>query len=170
MVDANIKQLQLSAADLYSLIQRTHFAMAQQDVRYFLNGMLFDFDGQTLTAVAADGHRLATNSVKLPCETPSEPWKVIIPRKTISELLRLISPDESELTITLNEHHIGFTSPLFTLTSKLIDGNFPDYRCVIPSDCDKTIAIDRDLLKQALVRTSILSSEKHRSVVFPSRQ
>lgn len=166
MSEANTKTLKLSAEALYSLIQRTHFAMAQQDVRYFLNGMLFDFDGQTLTAVATDGHRLASNSITLASETPNESWKVIIPRKTISELLRLISPDNSELTITLNEQHIGFASPCFTLTSKLIDGNFPDYRGVIPKDCDKTVALDRDLLKQALVRTSILSSEKHRSVVF----
>ena len=111
MSDANIKQPQLSAADLYSLVKELIFAMAQQDVRYFLNGMLFDFDGQTLTAVAIS-HRLATNSVKLPCETPSEPWKVIIPRKTISELLH-ISPMKVNY-FTLNEHHIGFTSPLFT--------------------------------------------------------
>lgn len=166
MSEANTKQLQISGNALHNLIQRTHFAMAQQDVRYFLNGMLFDFDGSQLTAVATDGHRLASNAIQLNSETPSEPWKVIIPRKTISELLRLISPDETKLTITLNEQHIGFSSPCFSLTSKLIDGNFPDYRCVIPSDCNKTIAIDRDLLKQALIRTSILSSEKHRSVVF----
>ena len=165
MSEANTKQLKITAATLYSLIQRTHFAMAQQDVRYFLNGMLFDNAGTTLTAVATDGHRLATNATSLEVQE-SAPWQVIIPRKTISELLRLINPDDTEIEITLTEHHIGFTSPDFTLTSKLIDGNFPDYRCVIPKDCDKTIAIDRDILKQALIRTSILSSEKHRSVVF----
>ena len=159
-------QFEMRDSDLYSLLQRTQFAMAQQDVRYFLNGMLFDFDGeQTLNAVATDRHRLATNQVLISTEHQTA-WQAIIPRKTVAELIRLVTPEEKQIHVQLTEHHICFSGAHFTLTSKLIDGKFPDYRQVLPKNWDKSIHIDRDLFKNCLVRASILSSEKHRSVVL----
>ncbi len=170
ITEDNCQSFTVTHADFYSLLQRTHFSMAQQDVRYFLNGLLLDFntDG-SIQAVATDGHRLATNSVPITALDAGKTSQVILPRKTVAELMRLISPDETALTIQLSGHHICFTSQYFTLTSKLIDGAFPDYKRVIPKDCDKSILVDRDLLKQSLIRASILSSEKHRSVVLSLR-
>jgi DNA polymerase III subunit beta len=163
----NSQRFSLTYAQLHTLIQRTHFAMAQQDVRYFLNGLLLDFDGKNfLQAVATDGHRLATNTISLQESESCSPWQVIIPRKTVAELMRLITPDETTLRVQLTDNHICFSSDFFTLTSKLIDGSFPDYKKVLPKNCDKTVHIDRDLLKQSLIRASILSSEKHRSIVL----
>ncbi len=159
-------QFSITGANLFNLLQRTHFAMAQQDVRYFLNGMLFEFDGTaTLNVVATDGHRLATNASVIETENKSPPWQVILPRKTVAELMRLVTAGDV-LNVQLTEHHICFSGPRFTLTSKLIEGKFPDYRQVIPKGCDQVACLDRDVFKNSLIRASILSSEKHRSVIL----
>lgn len=159
------QSLRLTNADFYSLLQRTHFSMAQQDVRYFLNGLLLESTGDGfLHAVATDGHRLATHACAV--DEATQAWQIIIPRKTVAELLRLITPDEQTLTLILADQHVCFVSEHFTLTSKLIEGSFPDYKKVIPTNCDKSIHIDRDILKQSLIRASILSNDKHRSVIL----
>lgn len=145
------------------LIDKTQFAMAQQDVRYYLNGLLLELSGDMVRCVATDGHRLSL------CETSSsehykEVSQVIIPRKAVAELSRLLSDSEEPLELKLSANFVRATLAGTTFTSKLIDGRFPDYKRVIPMNCDKQLITDKETLKQSLVRVSILSNEKYRGV------
>lgn len=156
---------------LRQLLQRTYFAMAQQDVRYYLNGLLLEIHPHQLRAVATDGHRLATNSIPVQAETNHQ-TQIIVPRKGVVELLRLLTDNEEHeyfVTITVSHNHIRIVSDDFTFTSKLIEGRFPDYERVIPKGGSKVISIDRDELKQALNRTAILCNEKFKGVRFELR-
>lgn len=148
---------------LKSLIERTQFAMAQQDVRYYLNGLLIELADGELRAVATDGHRLAL--CKGPIDTDfKENQQIIVPRKGVAELSRLLEDTELPLEVQIGSNHIRVATPSFSFTSKLIDGRFPDYQRVIPHGTDKHVIADRNSLRQALVRTSILSNEKYRSI------
>jgi DNA polymerase-3 subunit beta len=149
---------------LKRLIELTHFAMAHQDVRYYLNGLLLDIGEGQLRAVATDGHRLAI--AEIPVETGDAARQVIVPRKGISELLRLLGNGEEEVVIELGSNAVQVTLPEVRLTSKLIDGKFPDYRRVVPKEesTDKSIVVDRELLRQSLARAAILSNDKYRAV------
>ncbi len=149
---------------LRRLLELTHFAMAHQDVRYYLNGLLLDIGEGLLRAVATDGHRLAI--AEIPVETGDTARQVIVPRKGISELLRLLGNGDAEITIDVGSNAIQITLPEVRLTSKLIDGKFPDYRRVVPKveDSDKTVVVDRERVRQALVRAAILSNDKYRAV------
>ena len=154
---------------LHRLLQRTYFAMAQQDVRYYLNGLLLEAHPTKLRAVSTDGHRLATNTLEI--ETAIEYMlQVIIPRKGIIELLRLLTDDENPITLMIGNNHVCISTTDFTFTSKLIEGRFPDYERVIPKCIDKQVIIDRDLLKHALIRTAILCNEKFKSIRFELRR
>lgn len=148
--------------DLKRLIDRTGFAMAQQDVRYYLNGMLWEVKTGHLRAVATDGHRLAmcTRPVSVNCD---EPRQSILPRKGVVELSRLLD-GEGEVEISLSSNHIRIASESFTFTSKLVDGKFPDYQRVLPRGGDKEVIGEREKLRQAFARASILSNEKYRGV------
>ena len=150
--------------ELKRLIELTHFAMAHQDVRYYLNGLLLDIGEGHLRAVATDGHRLAI--AEIPVAATDDARQVIVPRKGISELLRLLGNGEEEVIIELGSNAIQVTLPQVRLTSKLIDGKFPDYRRVVPKEetTDKSVVVDRDLLRQSLFRASILSNDKYRAV------
>ncbi len=148
--------------ELRSLIERTHFAMAQQDVRYYLNGLLLEMGDGKIRAVATDGHRLALSDVAI--NNSGELYRVIVPRKGILDLLRLLDNSEEEITVTLSSNHLRVHSAEFTFTSKLIDGEFPDYNRVIPKGGNNLITIDRDIFKSALSRVSILSNEKFKGV------
>lgn len=148
---------------LKQLIDNTAFAMAQQDVRYYLNGLLFEIDSGMIRTVATDGHRLAV------CEhtanvSPGEKIQVILPRKGVMELARLLSDEDEPVKMTVGNNHVCVVLKEYSFTSKLIDGKFPDYQRVIPRDSDKDVTADHELLKQALVRTSILSNEKYRGI------
>jgi DNA polymerase-3 subunit beta len=137
--------------------------MAQQDVRYYLNGLMLEPDNGVLRAVATDGHRLAI------CEYPMDVGdttgqQVIVPRKGIQELHRLLEDDTAAVQVEIGTNHIRITTKELRFTSKLIDGRFPDYNRVIPKDANKSLVIDRDVLRQALTRTSILSNEKYRGI------
>jgi DNA polymerase-3 subunit beta len=150
-------------AGLKELIERTAFAMAQQDVRYYLNGLLFDLRDQTLRCVATDGHRLAL------CEAPLESGanakrQIIVPRKGVTELQRLLEGGDRELELEVGRSHIRVKRDDVTFTSKLIDGRFPDYEAVIPIGADREVRIDREVLRAALQRAAILSNEKYRGV------
>jgi DNA polymerase-3 subunit beta len=149
---------------LRRLLELTHFAMAHQDVRYYLNGLLLDIGEGLLRAVATDGHRLAI--AEIPVETGDTARQVIVPRKGISELLRLLGNGDEEVTIDVGSNAIQITLPEVRLTSKLIDGKFPDYRRVVPKaeDSDKTVVVDRERVRQALARAAILSNDKYRAV------
>jgi DNA polymerase-3 subunit beta len=154
--------LELSAAALRELLQRTHFSMAQQDVRYYLNGLLLETEGKTLRGVATDGHRLALAELGLETAT-ARPEQVIVPRKGVLELNRLL-PGEGSVKVTLGASHVRAQFDGLRLTSKLIDGRFPDYGRVIPKNPPNVLIADRSLLRQALQRAAILSNEKYRGV------
>lgn len=159
----------LPQQELRYLLQRTLFAMAQQDVRYYLNGMLLEVEHNILRAVATDGHRLALNTVDA-VTNETQKRQIIIPRKGVTELMRLLDDDESNVTITISNNHIRVEGENSIFTSKLIDGRFPDYKRVIPQSGNKVILIDRDELKSALSRTAILCNEKFRGVRFELRK
>jgi DNA polymerase-3 subunit beta len=147
---------------LARLIDKTHFSMAQQDVRYYLNGLLLETGGASLRAVATDGHRLALCEVTLEgSDLPEQ--QVIVPRKGVLELQRLMTGD-GELTIELGTNHVRIQLEGIRFTSKLIDGRFPEYERVIPQDTSNTMSADRGLFKAALQRTAILSNEKYRGI------
>jgi DNA polymerase-3 subunit beta len=149
---------------LRRLLELTHFAMAHQDVRYYLNGLLLDIGEGLLRAVATDGHRLAI--AEIPVQTGDAARQVIVPRKGISELLRLLGNGDEEVIIDVGSNAIQIALPEVRLTSKLIDGKFPDYRRVVPKgeDSDKTVVVDRERVRQALARAAILSNDKYRAV------
>ena len=153
--------LTLAQADLRRLLDKTHFSMAQQDVRYYLNGMLLETDGKMLRTVATDGHRLALCEMEMP--TKSGVQQVIIPRKGVLELQRLLGTG-GEVTITIGSNHVRAQIGDVRFTSKLIDGRFPEYGRVIPSAPQKAVVADREVLRAALQRTSILANEKYRGI------
>ncbi|MFV8818910.1 DNA polymerase III subunit beta [Haliea sp. E17] len=156
-------QLSLKQGQLKRLIDRTAFAMAQQDVRYYLNGMLWEIKDHKLTVVATDGHRLALCSLPGSLEVESD-TQVILPRKGVLELGRLLLDDEGDIRIVIGSNHIRATTADFTFTSKLVDGKFPDYQRVMPRNADKIVIGSRLELRQAFARTAILSNEKYRGV------
>jgi DNA polymerase-3 subunit beta len=155
--------INLPQAKVRHLIERTSFAMAQQDVRYYLNGMLLEVGENTLRAVATDGHRLAMCSLAAPIEQ-QEKHQIIVPRKGILELARLLTEQDADVAIVLGQHHIRATTSEFTFTSKLVDGKFPDYERVLPKGGDKLVIGDRQALREAFTRTAILSNEKYRGI------
>jgi len=146
-----------------SLIDQTHFCMANQDVRYYLNGMLFELKAGRLRTVATDGHRLAISEVDC-TEVAGEDRQVIVPRKGVMELSRLLSDAELDCSISLTANHIRIAAGEVIMTSKLVDGRFPDYERVVPKPGDKVIMANREVLRQCLQRTSILSNEKYRGI------
>ncbi|WP_067515832.1 DNA polymerase III subunit beta [Endozoicomonas ascidiicola] len=148
---------------LRRLIDRTAFAMAQQDVRYYLNGMLVEVSQNSLRAVATDGHRLAMCSVDADINQ-QEKHQVIVPRKGIMEMARLLTEGDESVHITLGANHIRAKTGEFMFTSKLVDGKFPDYDRVIPKGGNKVIIGDRQELRHAFQRASILSNEKYRGI------
>lgn len=162
-VSKELSRLALPQGVLRAGILKTQFAMAQQDVRYYLNGMLMELGGQSVHLVATDGHRLALCRLPSPKESKKD-HSVIIPRKAVQELSRLLGEGEEEAEIVLGANFIQVNTPEMRFTSKLIDGRFPDYRNVIPSGGNKSAICEREPLRQALNRVSILSNEKYRGV------
>ena len=148
--------------DIKRLIDRTSFAMAQQDVRYYLNGMLWEVQQGQLRAVATDGHRLAMCTRAVSVST-AETVQSILPRKGVMELSRLLE-GEDNAEVVLGSNHIRVVTEEYTFTSKLVDGKFPDYERVLPKGGDKTVFGNRNDLRQAFGRTAILSNEKYRGV------
>ncbi|MES2858005.1 MAG: DNA polymerase III subunit beta [Pseudomonadota bacterium] len=148
---------------LKELIERTAFAMAQQDVRYYLNGLLFDLRDSVLRCVATDGHRLALCEVTL-ADGADGKRQIIVPRKGVQELQRLLEGGDRSLELELGRNHIRVKRDDVTFTSKLIDGKFPDYEAVIPIGADREVKVDREVFRAALQRASILSNEKYRGV------
>jgi DNA polymerase-3 subunit beta len=157
----------LAASDLKRLIDRTQFAISTEETRYYLNGIYLHAAGTakaaTLRAVATDGHRLAQVDLALPKGADGMPG-VIVPRKTVGEVLRLIEDNEGEIGIELSQGKIRFTIGHVVLTSKLIDGTFPDYGRVIPQNNDKELIVDKKDFEAAVDRVSTISSERGRAV------
>jgi DNA polymerase-3 subunit beta len=158
---AQQQTLALPQADLKRLLDKTHFSMAQQDVRYYLNGMLLETDAKMLRTVATDGHRLALCEMDLPQKGSNQ--QVIVPRKGVLELQRLLGT-EGNVTIMIGSNHVRAQIGDVRFTSKLIDGRFPEYNRVIPAAPPKAVVADREVLRAALQRTSILANEKYRGI------
>lgn len=145
------------------LLEATAFAMAQQDVRYYLNGLLLQAEAEKLTVVATDGHRLAVADMDMKIGTETT-RQMLIPRKAVSELMRVINDDDSELEIQFGKNHIRFTMPGLIFTSNLIEGKYPDYQRVMPIDCNQIMLAERENLKASLSRIAILSNEKFKGI------
>lgn len=153
----------IAQKELKSLIDHTHFAMAQQDVRYYLNGLMLELGDGQLRTVATDGHRLAMCEIGAKIDSGNN-RQIILPRKGVNELARLLEDDNAPVEVEVGSNHIRLSIGDLTLTSKLIDGKFPDYQRVIPENTDKTLIFDREHLRHALTRASILSNEKYRGI------
>ena len=162
---ADVFEFSVGQVDLKRLIGLTQFAMARQDVRYYLNGLLLEVSAGEIKAVATDGHRLAV--ARLDSKTGVEdPKSIIIPRKGVLELARLLADDEGEMGVRAGSNAIEMTIGDIRFSSKLIDGKFPDYGKVIPDSavCDKRLVLNREAFRQCLIRASVLSTDKHRTI------
>ena len=157
------ERVSVPEAALKELIERTAFAMAQQDVRYYLNGLLFDLADKRLRCVATDGHRLALCETALDAAVQTK-RQIIVPRKGVQELQRLLEGGDRELVLEMGRNHLRVKRDDVTFTSKLIDGRFPDYEAVIPIGADREVRVDRESLRASLQRAAILSNEKYRGV------
>lgn len=155
-------EVSLPQKTLKRLLQLVQFAMAQQDIRYYLNGMLLVLDGDALRVVATDGHRLSFAETTLENSVPKK--EVIIPRKTVIELSKLLQDSDEAVTLRVGDNQITIELAGTKLVSKIVDGKFPDYQRVIPVGHDKHLVINRQLGVQALQRAAILSNEKFRGV------
>lgn len=154
--------LELPQRELRRAIEATYFAMAQQDVRYYLNGMLFEVQDGRCRLVATDGHRMAVT--ELPVAAAQEARRVIVPRKTVIEALRLLADDDTPARLGLGSDHVTLSAAEVVFKSKVIDGSFPDYERVIPRNQDKVLDVDRVGLRDSLGRVAIFANEKYRSV------
>jgi DNA polymerase III subunit beta len=159
--------LSVAQGEFRRLIDKTHFSMAQQDVRYYLNGLLLETDGKSLRAVATDGHRLALCEMELSGKAKTT-HQVIVPRKGVLELQRILGTDGT-IELAVGTNHVRAQIGEIRFTSKLIDGRFPEYGRVIPASPPRVVAADREALRQALQRTAILSNEKYRGIRLTAR-
>ncbi|OJI23579.1 DNA polymerase III subunit beta [Vibrio vulnificus] len=155
-------EVSLTQGELRALIEKTQFSMANQDVRYYLNGMLFEIEGSTLRSVATDGHRMAVAQAPLSADFAQK--KIIVPRKGVQELVKLLDTPEQPVTLQIGSSNLRAEVNDFVFTSKLVDGRFPDYRRVLPQHTTKTLEASCDELRQAFSRAAILSNEKFRGV------
>mgnify|MGYP000978178103 CR=1 FL=1 len=157
-------EFSMDQSRLKKVIGKVHFAMGQQDVRHYLNGALFEIDKGVLRCIATDGHRLAYSFADS-IDAGAVQAKVILPRKSVLELVRLLDANSDEnVTVCIGENHFRVKSSDFIFTSRLINAQYPDYDKLIPRNIENTAIADRDLFKQALTRASILSNEKFRGV------
>jgi DNA polymerase III subunit beta len=157
-----VARFALSQKALRRLLGLVHYAMAQQDIRYYLNGLLMVVEEERLKLVATDGHRLAYASLELGAKLPRQ--EAIVPRKTVIELTKLLGETDDEVQIELSSTQAGFRFGAVELLTKLIDGKFPDYTRVIPAQHKNRMQVDREPLRQSLQRAAILSNEKFRGV------
>ncbi|TMG99312.1 MAG: DNA polymerase III subunit beta [Betaproteobacteria bacterium] len=157
-----LQTLSLPQKDLRALIKLAEFAMAQQDIRYYLNGMLLVIDKDSLQAVATDGHRLSWAGISVTGDYARQ--EVILPRKTVLELSKLLSDVDDPVTLDILANQVRFRFGNVELVSKVVDGKFPDYNRVIPAGHSRMFEVDRTELLSALQRAAILSNEKFRGV------
>jgi DNA polymerase-3 subunit beta len=164
-------EFQLDCVKLRYLLENTAFSMAQQDVRYYLNGLLFELKAGEVNVVGTDGHRMSVAHVNVENLAPQSVSHIIVPRKGILEMLRLLKAEDNAdvVAISVSENHIRVGTKATTLLSKLIDGRFPDYQTVLPRGGDKLINVPREQLKKMLTRAAILSNEKFRGICLQLR-
>ena len=156
------RRLELKQRDLKGLLERTAFAMAHQDVRYYLNGLLFEIGNDTLRAVATDGHRLAKSEVGIAEQEQNH--QAILPRKTVLEMSRLLDESDSLVSIALNPNHIQATLDHLVFTSQLLDGRFTDYAAIMAPVLRESLLLDRQAFGEMLNRAAILTNEKYRGI------
>ncbi len=164
LADGDIQKIVVTQKQFRRLLAQTQFAMAAQDVRYYLNGLLILVEGNELRTVATDGHRLAYASMQLEGDAELPRQELILPRKTVLELSRLLADNDESLQIELTSNQIRFQFGNINLVSKLIDGKFPDYERVIPATLKNFVTLNRATLLQSMVRAAILTNEKFRGV------
>lgn len=153
----------ISQAQLRQVMEKTEFAMAQQDVRFYLNGLLLELTANSIRTVATDGHRLALAEIAASTQL-GENQQVLVPSKGVRELLRMLQDSDDMATVSLDSRQIRVDMGNVCFTGKLIDGAFPDYQRAMPIGCDKKISLNKNDFKQALIRTAILSNEKFKGV------
>lgn len=161
-----IAKLELTQAELKQLLYKIVFCMAHQDVRYYLNGLLLELDQEagTVRAVATDGHRLALTALEKKMLGEEVVIQSIVPRKAVLELVRLLEDSSNPVQLKFGTNQISAEFQGLSFTSKLIDGQFPDYQRVIPIGSEKQLIVDREPLKQTLARVNILTNDKYRGV------
>jgi len=162
-VKSPICSFSIKSSELIKIISKTSFSMAQQDVRYYLNGMLFELSTTSLRCVATDGHRLAMSETNIESHT-GKLTSIIVPRKAISELNRIISSGNDIIDVEVSDGFVKFVMNDTVFISKIIDGKYPDYQRVIPNNLNITVVLNRDELRNSLIRTAILSSDKYKGV------
>ncbi len=155
-------ELTLPQNEFKALLKQVDFAMAQQDIRYYLNGLLIEVKDNDINIVGTDGHRLSFTSLKL--KTPAKPVQVIVPRKTIVELVKLLNDTDQPLEMTFSSNQAAFRFNDIDLITKIIDGKFPDYSRVIPQGHNNIFNIERAPLLDSMLRASILSNDKYRGI------
>jgi len=164
--EVNIREkMTLNALAFRQLIQSTAFAMAQEDIRVYLNGLLLESNVDTLTSAATDGHRLAL--FNLPFENTSQPFRIVLPRKAVLELTKILDlTGDNPVDIMVTNNHFYVDGGYYTFVTKLLNCQFPNYANVIPKDNNKIVKTDKDELKKILSRVSVLANEKKRGVCF----
>lgn len=160
---STLASIEISQKTLRKMLSKVQFAMAQQDIRYYLNGLLFVLRGQEMRAIATDGHRLSYDSLSLGSGASGE-GEVIIPRKTVIELMRLLGEGDEPVSMEIGKSQVRFRFGDIVLYSKVVDGKFPDYEKVIPTGYKNRFVVSRSALLHALQRAAILSNEKFRGV------
>ncbi|MDI1352677.1 MAG: DNA polymerase III subunit beta, partial [bacterium] len=166
--ECNDVELAMPRLVLLHILQSTHFAMSQQDVRVFLNGLFLEFEPNLISAVATDGHRMAIS--RYVCENNSQ-TKLLLPKKGVQELLRLLNCiNDEQVMLSAGKSHIKLVSSQFVFLSKLIEARFPPYAKAIPRQQDKQLIIDCSALKRSLSRIVILAHEKSKAVMLHVQQ
>lgn len=158
----NTLQISIAQNKLKQLLKQVEFAMAQQDIRYYLNGLLVEVNGSKLSVVGTDGHRLSFTCTEL--SQSYEKQEFILPRKTVIELIKLLDDSEHDVNIEISQAQVNFIFGEIRLISKVIDGKFPDYNRVIPTGHQNSFIVDRVAILTAMQRASILSNEKYRGI------
>ena len=170
-IPADEIEFEVNASEWVSLLRCSHFAVAQNDVRFFLKGVLLKINSTQITLVGTDGHRLASASMNLNI-SPDLSKEVILPKKVVQEILRLFSEKtetEEQISISISKSHISLKTNKFSMQSNLIDGRYPDYSKIIPQKEGDILTIDRDFLKESLQRMFVLTTEKCKGVRFQLR-
>ncbi len=156
-------RFQVPRVDLKRIIEKTEFCMAQQDVRYYLNGVMLEFSGRSLRAVAADGHRLAFCAAQVAEELGAE-RQIIVPRKAVGEMVRFLGNESAPLEVSVSTNHVRVVQDDLVFVSKLVDGRFPDYHRVIPQTVKEEVTLPRASVLEMLGRVGVVSTEKFRGM------
>lgn len=159
-------EIVLNAAELKEALSDVVFAVANQDVRYYLNGVLFDFSPDGISLVGTDGHRLAISKLSMGIECATAGRQAIVPRKAIQELVKALEGGEQQVTLSVGGHSIRFLTPNLSLASKLIEGKYPNYKTAIPNSHLYELKLKKNILKQALQQASILIQHQLKGVNF----